>query len=99
MRLDSGRHIPAFKVDGGAVKNDLLMQYQADLLGVNVVRPRNIESTTLGAAFLGGLGVGFWKSPEDIRRAWKADKIFKPKMSADERARHLDKWREAVKRA
>jgi glycerol kinase len=99
MRLDSGRHIPAFKVDGGAVKNDLLMQYQADLLGVNVVRPRNIESTTLGAAFLGGLGVGFWKSPDDIRRAWKADKIFKPKMSADERARHLEKWREAVKRA
>jgi glycerol kinase len=99
MRLDSGRDIPAFKVDGGAVRNDLLMQFQADILGVNVVRPRNIETTSLGAAFLGGLGVGFWKSPEDIRRAWKAEKIFKPKMSPEERARHLGKWREAVKRA
>ena len=99
MKLDSGRTIPAFKVDGGAVKNDLLMQYQADILATNVVRPKNIETTSLGAAFLGGLGVGFWKSPEDIRRAWKADKVFKPKMSADQRAGHLGKWREAVKRA
>lgn len=99
MRLDSGRDIPAFKVDGGAVKNDLLMQFQADILGTNVVRPKNIESTSLGAAFLGGLGVGFWKSPDDIRRAWKADRIFKPRMNEDQRARHLGKWREAVKRA
>jgi glycerol kinase len=99
MKLDSGRDIPAFKVDGGAVKNDLLMQYQADILKTNVVRPRNVETTSLGAAFLGGLGVGFWKSPEDIRRAWKADKVFKPKMSDGERAQHLAKWRDAVKRA
>ncbi|MER2562864.1 MAG: glycerol kinase GlpK [Myxococcaceae bacterium] len=99
MKLDSGRAIPAFKVDGGAVRNDLLMQYQADVLGTNVVRPRNVETTALGAAFLGGLGVGFWKSPEDIRKAWKADKVFKPKMSTEERAQHLGKWRDAVKRA
>ncbi|MFT3713720.1 MAG: glycerol kinase GlpK [Archangium sp.] len=99
MRLDSGRAIPAFKVDGGAVKNDLLMQYQADILATNVVRPKNVETTSLGAAFLGGLGVGFWKSPDDIRKAWKADKVFKPKMAEGERAQHLGKWREAVKRA
>ncbi len=99
MKLDSGRDIPAFKVDGGAVKNNLLMQYQADILSTNVVRPKNIETTSLGAAFLGGLGVGFWKSPEDIRRSWKADTVFKPKMSAEQRAQHLGKWREAVKRA
>jgi glycerol kinase len=99
MRLDSGRDIPAFKVDGGAARNDLLMQYQADILGTNVVRPRNVETTSLGAAFLGGLGVGFWKSPDDIRRAWKAEKVFKPKMASGERAKHLGKWREAVKRA
>ncbi len=99
MKLDSGRAIPAFKVDGGAVRNDLLMQYQADVLGTNVVRPRNVETTALGAAFLGGLGVGFWKSPDDIRKAWKADKVFKPKMSTEERAQHLGKWRDAVKRA
>ncbi len=99
MKLDSGRDIPAFKVDGGAVKNDLLMQYQADILGTNVVRPKNVETTSLGAAFLGGLGVGFWKSADDIRKAWKADRVFKPKMSEGERAQHLGKWREAVKRA
>ncbi len=99
MKLDSGRDIPAFKVDGGAVKNDLLMQYQADILGTNVVRPRNHETTALGAAFLGGLGVGFWKSKDDITKAWKADKVFKPKMAAGVRARHLAKWRDAVKRA
>lgn len=99
MKLDSGKDIPAFKVDGGAVMNDLLMQYQADILGTNVVRPKNVETTSLGAAFLGGLGVGFWKSADDVRRVWKADKVFKPKMSEGERAQHLGKWREAVKRA
>ena len=75
------------------------MQYQADILGTNVVRPKNVETTSLGAAFLGGLGVGFWKSADDVRRVWKADKVFKPKMSEGERAQHLGKWREAVKRA
>jgi glycerol kinase len=99
MKLDSGRDIPAFKVDGGAARNDLLMQYQADILGTNVVRPKNVETTSLGAAFLGGLGVGFWKSADDVRKVWKADKVFKPKMSEGERAQHLGKWREAVKRA
>jgi glycerol kinase len=99
MRLDSGRDIPAFKVDGGAVKNDLLMQYQADILGTPVVRPKNAETTSLGAAFLAGLGTGFWQSPEEIRKSWKADKVFKPKMSEEVRARQLGKWRDAVKRA
>ncbi len=99
MRLDSGREIPAFKVDGGAVANGLLMQFQADILGTPVVRPKNAETTSLGAAFLGGLGAGVWSSPEEIRQSWKADKVFTPKMSADERARHLGKWRDAVKRA
>ncbi|MFT3840119.1 MAG: glycerol kinase GlpK [Myxococcaceae bacterium] len=99
MRLDSGRDIPAFKVDGGAVKNGLLMQFQADVLGTPVVRPKNNETTSLGAAFLGGLGAGVWSSPEEIRQSWKADKVFTPKMGEDERARHLGKWRDAVKRA
>jgi glycerol kinase len=99
MRLDSGRDIPAFKVDGGAVKNDLLMQFQADILGTPVVRPKNAETTSLGAAFLAGLGAGFWQSPEEIRKSWKADKVFKPKMSEETRAKHLSKWRDAVKRA
>jgi glycerol kinase len=99
MRLDSGKDIPAFKVDGGATHNALLMQYQADILDTNVVRPKNTETTTLGAAFLAGLAVGFWKTQDDIRKAWKAERIFKPKMSEGERAQHLGKWREAVKRA
>jgi glycerol kinase len=99
MKLDSGRDIPAFKVDGGAATNDLLMQYQADFLGTTVVRPRNVETTSLGAAFLAGLGVGFWKSPEDIRRAWKAERLFKPRMAPAVRARLLEKWRDAVRRA
>jgi len=99
MRLDSGRDIPAFKVDGGAVKNDLLMQCQADVLGTTVVRPRNTETTSLGAAFLAGLGVGFWKSPEDIRKAWKPDRLFRPRMAPEVRARLLEKWRDAVRRA
>jgi glycerol kinase len=99
MRLDSGREIPAFKVDGGAVSNALLMQFQADVLGTPVVRPKNSETTSLGAAFLGGLGAGVWSSPDEIRQSWKADKVFSPKMGADERALHLSKWRDAVKRA
>jgi glycerol kinase len=99
MRIDSGRDIPAFKVDGGAVANNLLMQYQADVLGTPVVRPRNIETTSLGAAFLGGLGAGVWSSPEEIRKVWKADRVFTPKMSSEDRAKALSKWRDAVKRA
>ena len=78
---------------------DLLMQYQADILGTPVVRPKNAETTSLGAAFLAGLGAGVWQSPEEIRKSWKADKIFKPKMSDETRAQHLSKWRDAVKRA
>ncbi|RKH04322.1 glycerol kinase [Corallococcus sp. CA053C] len=99
MRRDSGRDIPTFKADGGAAANNLLMQYQADLLGVPVVRPRNLETTALGAAFLGGLGAGVWTSPDAIRRAWKADRTFKPKMKPEVRARHLEKWKRAVAKA
>ncbi|MBJ6763488.1 glycerol kinase GlpK [Myxococcaceae bacterium JPH2] len=99
MRRDSGRDIPVLKADGGAAANNLLMQYQADVLGTPVVRPRNLETTSLGAAFLGGLGAGVWDSPDAIRRAWKADKTFKPKMKAAQREQHLSKWRKAVERA
>jgi glycerol kinase len=99
MRQDSGREIPAFKVDGGAAANNLMMQFQADILGTEVVRPKNVETTSLGAAFLGGLGAGVWQSPEEIRQAWKADRTFKPRMSADDRDRHLARWRRAVERA
>jgi len=98
MTEDSGREIPAFKVDGGASANGLLMQFQADLLGTDVVRPKNLQTTSLGAAFLAGLGSGVWKNEDEIRGAWKVGRHFRPKMSAEDRERHLTKWRQALQR-
>jgi len=99
MTQDSGQPIAVLKVDGGASANDLLMQYQADILGSPVVRPRNLQTTAAGAAFLAGIGVGVWSDPEDIRGAWRAGKTFKPKMEATARAQALAKWKRAVERA
>jgi glycerol kinase len=96
MMKDAGRAAPAFRVDGGASANDLLMQFQADLLDVPVERPRMIETTALGAAFLAGLAAGVWSSREEIGKSFKVGKRFEPKMKADERERHLAKWRRAV---
>jgi len=99
MRAEAGKPFPAFKVDGGASQNDLLMQFQADLLGVPVERPRMIETTALGAAFLAGLAVGFWKGRDEIRQGWKVGKRFTPKMKATDREAFLAKWRRAVQAA
>jgi glycerol kinase len=99
MRAEAGKPIPVFKVDGGASQNDLLMQFQADLLDVPVERPRMIETTALGAAFLAGLATGVWKDREEIRRSWKVGKRFEPRMKATEREAHLAKWRRAVQAA
>lgn len=99
MRAEAGKPFPVFKVDGGASQNDLLMQFQADLLEVPVERPRMIETTALGAAFLAGLAVGFWKDREEIRRAWQVGKRFDPKMKPVEREQHVAKWRKAVQAA
>jgi glycerol kinase len=99
MRKDSGQAIPLFKVDGGAAANALLMQMQADLLDVPVVRPRNLETTSLGAALLAGLGSGQWSTLDEIRGVWKAERTFKPKMSPEARTEAMDRWRRAVERA
>jgi len=99
MRAEAGKPFPVFKVDGGASQNDLLMQFQADLLDVPVVRPRMIETTALGAAFLAGLAVGFWKSRDEIRRTWKVGKRFEPRMKPTDREAFLAKWRRAVQAA
>jgi glycerol kinase len=99
MRKDSGQAIPLFKVDGGASGNDLLMQMQADILDVPVVRPRNLETTSLGAALLAGLGLGQWATLEEIRGVWKAERTFKPKMMPEARAEAMARWRRAVERA
>lgn len=98
MQKDLGKKLKDIKVDGGAAANDLLMQMQADYLGVGVVRPSNLETTALGAAFMAGLGAGIWKDQKELRRILKVDKEFKVKMSAkDRKARHV-RWEKALER-
>jgi glycerol kinase len=99
MEADAGIRLKELRVDGGASANDLLMQLQADLLNVPVVRPRVAETTALGAAYLAGLAVGFWKSQADIARQWQVDKTFKPAMKAPERKRITGGWARALERA
>jgi glycerol kinase len=99
MREESGRYFPVFKVDGGATANGLLMQLQADVLGVPVVRPKLIETTAFGAAFLAGLATGVWQDREAIRRVWRQDRKFAPKMPAEARGELLARWRRAVEAA
>ncbi len=99
MAADSGKALTSLRVDGGASANDLLMQIQADLLEVPVERPRNIESTGLGAAFLAGLAVGMWGSLDELRKPAGAPKRFRSKMKPELRAELLARWRAAVERA
>jgi glycerol kinase len=98
MTADTGRRLAVLRVDGGATANDFLMQFQADLLGVPVDRPKVVESTAAGAAFLAGLGVGVWKSAGDVERARKPDRVFKPKMKSRERDALYSGWKAAVAR-
>ena len=99
MRADSGVDVRELRVDGGAARNDLLMQFQADLLGIPVVRPAVTETTALGAAYLAGLAVGFWKSPEEIARHWRVERRFEPRMAAGRAAALRERWNRAVERA
>jgi glycerol kinase len=99
MQKDSGQQLSELRVDGGAAANDLLMQFQADLLGVPVVRPKVLETTALGAAYLAGLTVDLWKSRDELASHWKAERRFEPRMSASERESRMSRWREAVGRA
>jgi len=99
MAADSGVSLAALKVDGGAAANNLLMQFQADILGVPIVRPRMLETTALGAGLLAGLAVGVWGSTDDAKAAWKVDRTFTPRMSEADRAAHLERWNAAVEKA
>ncbi len=99
MRADSGLELEALKVDGGAVANDFLMQFQADILGVPVQRPAVTETTALGSAYLAGLAVDFWSSQEEIARQWAVEHTFEPKMSMNEREALYAGWQRAVERA
>lgn len=99
MEADSEIKLQALKVDGGAVINNLLMQFQADILGVPVDRPEVTETTALGAAYLAGLAVGVWGNKEDLVKNWKLNARFEPKMGADESEKLYKGWQKAVKRA
>ncbi len=98
MKKDSGVPLTALRVDGGACANNLLMQFQADILKTTVQRPKVIETTALGAAYLAGLAVGFW-TPKTISKGWQLDHTFKPKMTAAKRKKLYSGWQKAVKRA
>ncbi|MGB3370878.1 MAG: glycerol kinase GlpK [Rhodococcus sp. (in: high G+C Gram-positive bacteria)] len=98
MNADSGVDLEVLKVDGGMVVNELLMQFQADILGVDVVRPVVAETTALGAAYAAGLAVGYWASEEDIRENWAEDKTWTPSMDEDQRAKLYAGWKKAVTR-
>lgn len=97
MEMDSGIKLAALKVDGGAVKNNFLMQFQSDILGVPVDRPVVQETTALGAAFLSGLAIGYWKSTDDVTNNWKLDKRFEPKLVEKDRESLYKGWQTAVK--
>src|SRR3989440_8913184 len=98
MESDSGVTLNELKVDGGMVANDLLMQFQADLLGVPVIRPEVAETTALGAAYAAGLATGFWNSEEDLRQNWQEDKRWEPKMDDSQRDEYYKYWKKAVTR-
>ena len=98
MEKDAGVPLGELKVDGGASRNNLLMQFQSDVLGTKVVRPLVTETTALGAAYLAGLAVGFWKSIDEVKRQWQAERIFTPAMAPDRVALAKKGWADAVGR-
>ena len=98
MQNDSGLAIPSLKVDGGAAANDFLCQFQADILGVEVVRPETIETTSLGAAYLAGLAVGYWKNADEIRACWQEDRVFGPAIPRVAADSLYAGWQDAVRR-
>ncbi|MEZ7500617.1 glycerol kinase GlpK [Flavobacterium sp. Arc3] len=99
MEADFGKEGKELKVDGGAAVNNLMMQFQSDLFGSNVIRPKTLETTALGAAYLAGLAVGYWKSVDDLQQQWSIDREFTPEMPREEVDKLLKNWNKAVGRA
>src|SRR6187397_2207584 len=98
MNADSGVDLTSLKVDGGMVVNELLMQFQADILGVPVIKPVVAETTALGAAYAAGLAVGFWENPDDLRANWQEGSRWSPAWSDEQRADGYAGWQKAVQR-
>jgi glycerol kinase len=99
MEADSGARLTELRVDGGAAKNNLMMQFQADILDCPIIRPVDVETTALGAAYLAGLAAKFWSSQEEVESFWRAERRFEPAMSASDRDRLFDGWKTSVARA
>ena len=99
MEADSGISIKELRVDGGATANNLLMQFQSDILNTIVIRPKIIETTAMGAAYLAGLAIGFWSSTEEIQKQWQVDRKFEPSMQDVKRQELTQGWGKAVKAA
>jgi glycerol kinase len=99
MHGDTGVRLPELRVDGGAAGNNLLMQFQSDILGVPVVRPAVTETTALGAAYLAGLAVGIWKSPAEISGQWQAERRFEPGMAKAKAEALRGRWKAALERS
>jgi glycerol kinase len=99
MQKDLGRKIKSVKVDGGASQNDLLMQIQSDYLQTRVVRPRQIETTAMGAAYLAGLGAGVWKNVSEIQKIWQQDREFKPLLSTQKLKTRIESWNRAIRKS
>ncbi len=99
MEADAQLAISALKVDGGASANNFLMQTQADIVNVPVIRPKCVETTAMGAAYLAGLAVGYWGNKEDVRKNWASDCTFQPSLGAEERRERIKGWKKAVKYA
>ena len=97
MEEDSDIHLRSLKVDGGASANDFLMQFEADILNTEVHRPKSIETTSLGAAYLAGLATGYWQSQEEIKKNWELGKSFLPYMKEEKRTELLKGWKKAVR--
>ena len=98
MRRDAGISLRSLKVDGGASRNNLMMQFQSDILGTEVVRPVVTETTALGAAYLAGLAVGFWSGIDELKEQWKAETVFRPEASREDVAKAVNGWKDAVSR-
>jgi glycerol kinase len=99
MKADLGKDISVLKADGGASKSDFLLQFQADILGIKVVRPVISETTSLGVAYLAGLATNIWRGLDEIKSIWRVDREFVPRMDPETRERLYSGWKAAVKRA